>query len=385
VTYLGRDLLVGTGIVVLLNAGAATAQPPEQPADAQSAKKVVKVPEEPVRRQVVPFLDGTYVFVDLPKDDIRFEADIQPNFVIRQTFSDQLNTDTVLDERKVVKAFSIVGTPRVRLRMFDARSAPVRTPSYMPKGSFTAIFLRGVRKSKRDPEPHIGLWGIQGTVGHHSNGQDGCLFTTDQLVDGACVGTPDLSKINKVDGSFSTNFVRIGGRYRREWLRDITPADQKKLCDDPAKSDQCFEEQIGVREYTVGFDVQQHFHTDPRVKPFYGTTRFELSFSGAMRFKHVCRSRARTTATLYYVGEPPDGVGPLAFQGEGACTFTDQGGWGVFLRFYAGQDYYNLGFADSIARFMVGAHFEQDGFLRFLSRRAREAMKEEKKRREDMR
>ena len=376
----GRGLLYATGMVVILNAGAVTAQAPEQPA-AAPPEDTVRVLAESIRRQVVPFLDGTYVFVNFPQDGIRFEADIQPNFVIRQSFSDQLTTDAVLDERKVVKAYSIVGTPRVRLRMFNARSAPVRTPSYMPKGSFTEIFLRGERLASANHQARVGLWALQATVGHHSNGHDGCLFTTDELIDGECVGAPDLSKINKTDGSFSTNFVRIGGRYRREWLRDITSAEQQEVCRDPAKRDQCFEEQIGVREYTIGFDVQQHFHTDERVKPFYGTTRFELSFSGAVRFKRVCQSRARATATLYYVGAPPDGVGPLAFQGEGACTFTDEGGWGAFVRFYTGQDYYNLGFADSITRFMVGAHFEQDGFLRFLSRPAKNLLEQEKARR----
>jgi hypothetical protein len=51
------------------------------------------------------------------------------------------------------------------------------------------------------------------------------------------------------------------------------------------------------------------------------------------------------------------------------------------VRFYTGQDYYNLGFTDSITRFMVGAHFEQDGFLRFVSRRAKTLMDQEKARR----
>ena len=372
--YTWQTLFFTPGIALLLNAGAAVAQPPAQPAAPQTA--TADIPEEPERRQVVPFLDGTYVFLHVPPDGIRFEADIQPNFVVSQNFGDQLVTDDVLDRGgKFLKAYSIVGTPRVRLRMFNARSAPVRTPSYMPKGSFTEIFMRGERLASDGHDARVGLWALQATVGHHSNGQDGCLFTTDQLVDGECVGTPDLSKINKTDGSFSTNYVRVGGRYRREWLRDISSAAQKA---------NGLEEQVGVREITIGVDLQQHFHTDERQKPFYGTTRFELSLAGATRFKRVCQSRARATATLYYVGEPPDGVGPLAFQGEAACTFTDQGGWGAFVRFYTGQDYYNLGFADSITRFMIGAHFEQDGFLRFVSRRTKTLMDQERTRRRNV-
>jgi len=54
----------------------------------------------------------------------------------------------------------------------------------------------------------------------------------------------------------------------------------------------------------------------------------------------------------------------------------------MFARYYTGQDYYNLGFAESINRLMFGAHFQQDGFLRFVSRRAKEEADLMKRRRE---
>ena len=169
------------------------------PAHAQS-------PEAPDadRRQIVPFLGSTYIFRNAPVSDIRFEADIQPNLVVRQNFADKLVIDESLNGTWR-KAFSISGSPRVRLRMIEADSAPVRTPSYMPKGTFTGIFFRG--ESAR----RVGVWAAMLTVGHHSNGQDGCLFTTDQKVTDSrgkstCIGQPNLAAINKIDGSFSTNF-----------------------------------------------------------------------------------------------------------------------------------------------------------------------------------
>jgi hypothetical protein len=96
----------------------------------------------------------------------------------------------------------------------------------------------------------------------------------------------------------------------------------------------------------------------------------------------VCRSRLAGSATLYYVGQAPNTVGPLALQLEASCTFSDRGGWGAFARYYSGQDYYNLGFADSISRVMVGVHFEQDGFLRFASRAIKDAEEQRKRQRE---
>jgi len=300
------------------------------------------------RRQIVPFLGNTYIFRNVPVSDIRFEADIQPNLVVQQNFADKLVIEESLTGRPRY-AFSISGSPRVRLRMIEAHSAPVRTPSYMPKGTFTGLFFRG------ESGERVGLWAAMVTVGHHSNGQDGCLFTTDVQVTDAngersCVGPPDLTKINRIDGSFSTNFVKVGARYRREWLERISP-----------------DEQIGRRALTIGVDVQQHFHTDPRIKPFYGTTRAEASVFVATRIPRLCRSRLSTGVTVIYVGGPPDTVGPVAIQADGACTFTNEGGWGLFGRFYGGQDYYNLAFAESIQRVQFGVHYEQDGFLRFVS------------------
>jgi len=49
--------------------------------------------------------------------------------------------------------------------------------------------------------------------GHHSNGQDGCLYTDQTRLGEECVdgtrlpGTPRATK--QVDGSFSTNYARL--------------------------------------------------------------------------------------------------------------------------------------------------------------------------------
>ena len=61
---------------------------------------------------------------------------------------------------------------------------------------------------------------VSTTIGHHSNGQDGCLFADEiRVPDGECVAAlPSQSgprPINKRDGSFSTNYVRVGLDYER--------------------------------------------------------------------------------------------------------------------------------------------------------------------------
>src|SRR5687768_1442437 len=98
---------------------------------------------------LVPFLEGTDVFFSLRKDTV-FEADIRPHLIAFQNFTDVLDIHRQADlaERDGTKvrrfAWSITGTPAVRLRMFEEVSRPVRTPSYMPGGNVQLIWARNV-------------------------------------------------------------------------------------------------------------------------------------------------------------------------------------------------------------------------------------------------
>ena len=65
---------------------------------------------------------------------------------------------------------------------------------------------------------------------------------------------------------------------------------------------------------------------------------------------------------------PPAGLSPLVTRAETACLPRRWGGTGVFVRFYRGQDYYNLGFAAAITRLQFGFTLQQDTFLSFKIR-----------------
>jgi hypothetical protein len=85
---------------------------------------------------------------------------------------------------------ALVATPKVVLRMFNARSKPVKTPSYMPRATLY-WFLH-----PESVAPGRGARYLSVTLSHHSNGQDGPVFNPD--------GT-----VNHESGSFSTNFVEF--------------------------------------------------------------------------------------------------------------------------------------------------------------------------------
>src|ERR1051325_1150366 len=102
-------------------------------------------------------------------------------------------------ETSIVPSFSILPrqwhvalflTPKIVLRMFRENSAPVKTPSYMPRLTTFLWF-------EEDPDLFTVYYLM--TLGHHSNGQSGSATN------------PDGTR-NHETGNFQTNFVELGGR-----------------------------------------------------------------------------------------------------------------------------------------------------------------------------
>jgi hypothetical protein len=333
--------------------------------------------ETPRERMLVPFMEGTDVFLTSPTDTI-FEARIAPHLIVKQTFGDVLDLPSqqarVAGGREA-KHFGwiISGTPAIRLRELRQVSDPVRTPSYMPRVNMQLLYATGLRgkldehrgDAAKGSAPEIGVYEFHGIVGHHSNGQDGCLYTTQTRIGNAEDCTPPLAPdaaraqqiINRHDGSFSTNYVRAGLNYRR------TRVDSSTLVDD--------------QDWTVGIELEQNFSMDPNVFPLYGRTRLTASagFAGRPSAKSdhwwdrehwwTCDARREIKGSLKYINGNPSTVWPVALTAEADCFPSTEGGWGFFVRYYAGQDYYNLGFLDNIHRWQAGATFTQDGFFRF--------------------
>ena len=104
-----------------------------------------------------------------------FEANVNPNFVIR--------------ERADSKMMAVL-TPQVRIRMYNKESYPVQTPSYIPQISVYHLLSEKDRFVKTS---------IFGKVAHHSNGQDGTFYKDSTS-----------TEINFKSGNFATNFLEFG-------------------------------------------------------------------------------------------------------------------------------------------------------------------------------
>ena len=343
-----------TRIVVLLAMALACASP----AAAQDTPFIAESGSRPLVNT-----DGTYAFNHIPNTDLIFEAQIAPRIIIYDSIGDAANA--VLDESKrAVWGWQASATPMVRLRMFNETSNPVRTPSYMPKGTVQFMRLRNLSRSNdRDEEAFnrgpIETWLID-TIpfGHHSNGQNGCLFTTQfRDDDGECVNpVPPLPEnVNKEDGSFSTNYLQVMAYYGRLYL-DSAGAPEG--------------EYAARREWRVGAGMQLNPQgyvggsIDEELSDIYGATRVLVEAMAAERDRWRC-GRVEGSLKLQYIGDAAPDVPSVITAAEGFCLPKGWGGAGLFVRYYYGQDYYNLAFNESISRLQFGFVLQKDSFLGF--------------------
>lgn len=345
------------------------------------------------RGPIIPFLEGTDVYWTVKAKELKpwfpnkLEGDIFPHLVVAQNFTDFVDVDEQAKQgltRLKEVSYAISGTPAVRLRMLRDVSAPVRTPSYMPRVNVQVLWARNFKAALRErsagldmktrPDfvaalarlPSVSLWEAHLIVGHHSNGQDGCI-TTEQERDpsdsDACAPAgvvPTKENINRIDGSFSTNYLRMGINYSRNWMNNDAPDSSA-----PATELQA------VREARLRVDFEYHPRAwvDEDIVDLYGRARVHLAGAYAARDIGICRKRLEGSAGVVWNPGVVETVPELSGTVQVSCFPATNGGWGFFARLYTGQDYYNIGFLDRITRLHVGATFNQTNWFRFRLQR----------------
>lgn len=317
--------------------------------------------------------DGSYLF-NHTDGDLVFEAQIAPDVRIADNFGRALDR-VFAKEKPRVFAYSFFGTFLVRLRMFDEVSDPVRTPSYMPKGTVQLAWLKNLSTADPDKDPvafikgPVEMWLVNAIpFGHHSNGQNGCLFVAQVRTDGECAPPPPANAgpddVNVQDGSFSTNYLRVGLEYRRLHTNGDDPVDTRA---------------ITRREWGIGGSIELNPSgyvggaLDDELRPLYGPTRFQVTgdvMAGNFRIPvwpdhGVNCGRAWTNAAVTFIGGAAESVDDVATSIEAACLPAKWGGAGLFIRYYRGQDYYNASFLQNINRLQFGVTFLQGKFLAF--------------------
>lgn len=306
-----------------------------------------------------------------PGNNTVFEAQLAPQLVVAQRLVGLFESDGVYGDGERHRGWNVSVSPMVRLRMSKDRSQPVLPPSYMPHVVGQLFFAR----SMADPgdglsefeaelarrEAAVGMWALEARLSHHSNGQDGCLFETQTLepVGGgeACAfapgAGPDPAAVNFDDGSFSTNFLRLGAAYRR-----LAPDDE--------------EEDVLGSTWFVGGGVE--LHTGPVLdalpgalpedqRELYGTWRWRLDAGASWRrASGFWAGGTHLEAHFEHAPDVRDDVPAWSVQLEGYHLLDRFGGWGLYARIFHGQDYYNLAFVREETFVHVGLAWAQDRF-----------------------
>lgn len=348
-----RALPTGRAVVLALSAAACLGAP--APAVAQQT--------DSLSHSFPEYLERAYLFKNFPgnKTGEWYEALLPVHIPLRQNlqgaYDRVLTRDTIEARHSLAAYFSMA----VNLRQTRESSAPVRTPSYMPKLTVTYFNVkrRDGRALGKGPSPtSVRLWSVPVVpFGHYSNGQDGCLYTFQRRVgadcadsaDGAHLRAPGPEDVNRVDGSFSSHYVQVGVFYRRIAL-------------DPSAAPDAYA--IGRSYWSLGAQVRDyHLYSGVRggmsreLRDVYGPTRVRALWNHvAQRGQHRVfgPGQLRWEVMAEWLPGASDRVDPVRGYVELARTMDKRSGWGVFGRVYNGQDDYNLGFLTSIRVLQVG-------------------------------
>ncbi|MBA4321384.1 MAG: hypothetical protein C0408_01065 [Odoribacter sp.] len=241
-----------------------------------------------------------------------FETNLIPNFYLRQSKNSRLMG---------------VLTPQIILRMYQERSYPVRTPSYMPQ--ITVYYmLKGGENGRK-----LSLFG---RYAHHSNGQDGDFFG-------------ENGEINLKSGDFATNFLESG---------------------------------LILTNINTRFNAYQFFRTSIEIHP--------QAWSGEELEGIYSRFRWHNAFSIYKLSTKNDRntkeKADISVKGESTWMFGELNNWdevslnrlnlnftfyyhpkflediGLFVQFYHGSDYYNIYFSHRLDILRFGLMTEK---LRF--------------------
>lgn len=301
-----KVLLVGFIITVVLHQNLGAQHPEEMPES--SFFKAIRANQN---ESYVTFSQG---FGNL--ESLVFEAAIEPYFLIR----------TSKDAR-----WGATLSPAIKLRMYAEESLPVRTPSYNPYLSFyhQLVFTR-----KETPY----MMYVFLTLAHHSNGQEGDFYLQN-------------GEINTKTGSFSTNYFEFGIFFNRHLLPFANTTEYLKSSLEIHPGLDMNEELKGrygnyrwhnrLKIYRLSWKQLSGFFEDKQtynVKIPVWSAVFETNWIFGERNGAKASDISERFSIMAKLGYKPLKVRDVSF----------------FVKFYSGEDYYNIYFTRRISYFQFG-------------------------------
>ena len=230
------------------------------------------------------------------------------------------------------RPWALMFNPQIQVRMLNRRSVPIRSPSY--RGHFT--FYRAINRARPTLFYEDALWFA--ALGHHSNGQEGDSYQADST-----------QLINQGQGNFSTNFVRLG---LASYL----------LC--PAEGNS-----FSAREIKVHTEIHLSFlrpHAS-KLDEQYGLYRSFVTYRavgfGSMFKQKGFKAWAQQSGVAVQFGWIFGDLYQAGSQEVSKRLILDINyqfyprwldKFAFFVRYYRGQDYYNLQFVRTLSNISFG-------------------------------
>lgn len=282
------------------------AQPVESPRDSLEHEKFLTLVNANREQSYFTFGDGIGNL-----EPLLFEAKLSPSYFFSRS------------QRK----WALMINPQVQIRMLNKKSLPIRNPSYrvyityfQELGFWKESFLRKLFYDNAV---------LFGSIAHHSNGQDGDFYKDEAT-----------KEINE-DANFSTNFLEGGiSSYRIIALR---------------------EHHFSIREIKASFEYHPKRWMADGMADIYGAYRFYGTF-GLMGPRKVIENRTKLVQWLQQssieikAGWIFGTMQNTAFAEASRrlvvdITYKYYPKWfdevAFFVRFYRGQDYYNIHFINT--------------------------------------
>jgi hypothetical protein len=271
---------------------------------------------------------------------VLFEAQIAPNLYFPQLIHKSEGTTFV---------GSLLFTFQARLRMLQSTSSPILPPSFMPRLSLQTLFFRPIVKREDGRFEHRHVWGGQLTLGHHSNGQEGCFNGNERGIDGArCDALPDIPTFppNEFNGSYSTNYLRGTVMFR-----NIFGLDHAGDLSASWYATAAYERHIGGN--AGGITEQQAFYTGYNHFLLTGGIEYPDRLFGldSGRFALEVAADFSPDADIAYTAGLVNFRAFLKYR-------PDNRGFGLFVGGLFGRDNYNILFSQGVTRFLIGLSYD---------------------------
>lgn len=266
------------------------------------------------------------------------------------------------------RAWVIAVTPVLHGRILRGFSQPLRSPSFLVKATGQYYWARKLGAPGDPASRPTLLTTLTGVWGHHSNGASGCLFIEEVVQNGDCeapAGVPAADLTVDPDGSFSTNYLSAALSVARLRFHRGDNGDNPEPADGHIHEHASATIRYEVHPENLSYLFLFSGGAEGPFRDLYGAHRLgiEAVYEGELDVAGIDgRFAARGGWQRIFRDQVPapdassnTWSAELAYRLDGGFGR----GWGPVLRYYKGQDYYNLFFVRDVERLQVGIEIDR--------------------------